>query len=741
MSDGGPAKLRIDADAADVRKAMGQVTSVVKKANADMLASSKKTAAETTKTLRELAREYATLALNVKNAAVKTGKVRVDAEKKVTKEVTGEVRARLTAEQKAAQERERLMARLQNVHARVEQMRTATTLREVYRRVQAEDQAYARAGRGRGGRGPYGDGQYTSRFGQGSLNVVGGIRSFASSMHNQIQGAREARASTERTLDDAFVQTIPSGATVDEIRARRAQILGFARQHGIREEEIAPAFAEAQTRFAFLSNGGSEQERTKRTGDMLRVVQLARVSGNDPTDTANFYAALMSRGMTSDQALSTTRAGVAASYAGSVSLGSLSQQALGSLLQSVAGAQSHARLNGGDQAQAGQEQVRRFFADLQVQAMVGQRAGMAGNREVGLERTLSNDNMMNVVHARLAERFHGNAGAMARVSSMFTVRHGHASLNEDFRDPTQFATQLYGLFDGDPNAMANFMGARGGWGKPAGGRARAMMAPQVQALANMMAIGPDAQQTRDRIMNSNITDAQLGEMNNLRAGEDDTELARNQQENRDALRDNNSELRRLSDSFANWSARNPFTATAFTALGTALGGGFLGRVGTFQWGGGPGGGPGGVPGAAPAAESLATRYLPGAAVAGAAIGGTALAAYGLYQMNEGVNNATGTTLGQRAGATLVGGDEERRLGDRIERNQFDADPRNAARNNALGATGAAPGQHLVMTLDDAGAERFARAMQNNPLVVQIDPHDIDHSASANNTQARANGGS
>ena len=618
-----------------------------------------------------------------------------------------------------------------SVHARVEQMRTATTIREVYKRIQAEDRAYdQQARRGRGG-------NYSARNASGRIDVMGGVRSFASDIHGQIQSARAGRAGTERTLNDMLVQAIPNGATRAEIGRHRQTVYDFARRNGIREEEIAPALNEAQTRFSAFSSGRTEQERAGNLGNMLEAIRYGRLSGNSATDTANFFGALMSPavGLNATQAMGLTRQAIAASFKGAVSLGDVSSQSLGSMLASVSSARAQASQHGGDPEAAGMLAVRRFFADQQIQAAVGARAGVAGVREVGLERALQG-NTVGMLYHRLQENFRGNAEAQTRIGGMFSVQNGQASLRDQYHDPTEFATQMFQLFNGDSAAMANFMGARGRWSRSAGGASRVLSAPITTALSNMFSVGSNVLQQRNDIMNSDLTSGQVQEMESVRGEEQDTQLARVEQEHRDALNDNTSAIVKLSNSFADFAASNPMSSAAAKAGWGALGGAVTARVGTLAWGGGTAAGGAGV-GAGGGGAAAAGMGL-GSLAAG--VGGAAMAGASLYMLNQQHNARTGTTAADRArGAWGI------MMGDSTVANQVGGAADAAAQQNRAAMQAAAQhhGNAVPTALQGNGptsAESFAsmvaQAFRNNPPTVRLDTHDAEHLITLGNSANR-----
>jgi hypothetical protein len=271
-----------------------------------------------------------------------------------------------------------------------------------------------------------------------------------------------------------------------------------------------------------------------------------------------------------------------------VTLGEASSQGLGSLRQSVANAT--AGLEGDARQTAIREQVSRFFANLQLQASVGARVGVSGNRLTGLESLFESDSSMALIGNRLTEHFTrtGNRASRAQARSMFnTDRAGNlTSLREEFRDPTRFGAAMTNLFGGDVAAFRNVMNAHGTWSERAGGANRAMNTPLVAGLANVMSLGGDALAKRDEIMGARLSDTDLEAMRSVRATEETTSLVRAQQENRDALTRNSGAIGTLSKAFADWAASNPLTAAAGGTVATGAVGLLAGRLGAAAGGSG-----------------------------------------------------------------------------------------------------------------------------------------------------------
>lgn len=604
------ARQATQAQNADARRAAREQERLAKQAAAAQASAAKTAAQARARAARDAERAEKAAIREVARAQAKAAKDAERSEASRSKAAEREAKNRLRAAAQEARELRRITERSERDHARAERKKTADTEREARRRASAE----AQATRGRTNRG--------RSLGE---RAASGATAFGSTVHGMIQGAREQRAVTETTLNDAIVQAMTGqgqrGALgAMEAASLRARAYNFARDRGIREEDLAPALNEVQSRFSLLSD--ARNARGERTADarrealdqFLSVAELARTTGNSIGDATQFFGAMRSMGLSPEDAQASTRQAAAAGFAGSVTMGEMSAQGLGALRQSIANAT--AGLTGEDRIRAIQEQTSRFVANLQLQASVGARVGVSGNRLTGLETLFGNDASMAIVGNRLSEHFQrtGNRASRDQARAMFnTDQSGNlTNLREEFRDPTRFASAMTNMFGGDVGQFRNVMGAHGSWSAAAGGKTRAINAPLVAGLANVMSIGSGALAKRDEIMNAQLTDADLNAMRSVRATEETTSLVRAQQENRDALTTNSGALGQLSKAFADWTAQNPIASAAAGTIGGGVISALAGRVGA------------GVAGSGAIGSVLAAGGTAVSAAGAAAIGGTAL---------------------------------------------------------------------------------------------------------------------
>ncbi len=636
-------RIRVEGGS-EVRRALGATTAAARQATQAQNAEARRAAREQERLARQAAAAQASAAKAAAQARIKAARDAERAEKaairevaraqaKITKDIERaeaaktkaaerEAKNRVRAAAQEARELRRITERSERDHARAERKKTADTEREGRRRAAAERSETQRR---------------VNRAGRRGEQAANAGMAFASTSHSMVQGAREQRAASETTLNDALVQAMTgqgqAGAmSAMEVASLRSRAYAFARARGIREEDLAPALERVQSRFSLISGATDAQgnrtagARSDALDRFLSVADLARTTGNDIGDTTQFFGSLRNAGLNAGDALTSTRAAIAAGFSGSVTLGEVSSQGLSPLSQSIANATSRVA-DPEARARAIQEQTARFVANLQLQASVGARVGVSGNRLQGLETLFGNDAAMSVVANRLSEHFQrtGNTQSRDQARAMFnTDRAGRpTNLREEFRDPTRFAAAMTNLFGGNVSAFRNVMGAHGTWGQSAGGANMAINKPLVEGLANVMSIGRGALSKRDEIMNARLSDQDLAAMRVVRESEDTTTLVRAQQENRDALTNNSSVIVQLSNAFAAFAASNPFATAAAGAIGSGVVGAMAGRVAAA--GAASGGGA-----AALAAGGTAVGAAGAASIAGA-IGAGGIAGIGAAQ--------------------------------------------------------------------------------------------------------------
>jgi hypothetical protein len=785
----GAAKLRIDADAADVQKAFGKIVSLTKKANDSMLATTRKTNVEVGKSLRQLQTQYATLALNIKRVGEEAAKRRLSVERTYTRAQKTEVDKRVSNEEQGAKKVESVATKTFRVHVRVEQMKTAKTLAEVYKRIQAEDRAYEQGNRRQrraAGTGTGGGGNYRSRFGQFSFNAFGAARSFAQDMHGEIQGARARRAASGRNMNSAFYQ---AGAGSRDALPLREEAYQFARTNRMDSAELAEAMNAAQTEFSVLGNSHSTQgERQANMRGFLNNALLARDTGQDVGEVTRLAGMLQQAGITGFEpggmGRNTLLGLTGMAQRGAVELGSVTRQALGPMQQRMATAVARLGPDASPQARAAAQQsaIFRSMADIEVGRGLGLNVRNLGNMDAVVERTLRSPNTQAKLLTNIRESTSLNSAQRTLAeSTLFEGDAGHRTLRREFsQSPYDFARGLQTAFAGNSEAMVNTFAGSG----RAGHNGQGLQTNWRNMFAMMMgggAAGTDNDRIRElmRGVGSDFTETDVARGHELFSNDDQSQLTSNAENREAALRDQTNAMVRLSDQFARWSANNPFTASAFESFGNALGAGFLARIGNFRWGGGGGGGGIGESAAGTAlgglargaAGSVASTLAAGAlTVAGSlAIAGALTIAGAAFFTDHsaegrGLEGLTGMNSAQRLwdGVTTMGTGAEREADRRRTAGQRSWDEAEAAHRQQQG-------EHFAASLEtaapSAGAtespmERTMRdgtvalstasvreivggmvtAMRGAPLVFQLDTHEIDYAAAADNTQNRANGG-
>jgi len=272
----------------------------------------------------------------------------------------------------------------------------------------------------------------------------------------------------------------------------------------------------------------------------------------------------------------------------------------------------------------------------------------------------------------------------------------------EMRNPLMFTGALMNAGLTNPQDLANVFGGTGA-GNPMSLQAnirRMQMGLSARDAEGKTGLQRVAELTRTDVA---ITPAQEAARRDMRRQTERSELNRNQEMHDDALTRNTSELTKLSNAFANWSARNPIGSSALGAGGSLLGslvtGSVVGKAMSRIPGLPSGGGPGGVIGAVSRKLAPAAAAITGgsAAIAGLATLSTA------SMVNAGRTAVTGRDLGGQE----VGGLRRTLSGSLLGA-------------LASGETGTQLGEMI--------ARAITRELRANPLAARVDPHTAQHLA-------------
>lgn len=679
------AVLRIGVEGgADVRRALGTIVAEARRANAAMSADARRESTsrrraeqdevrdarrvwqqrlrerarierEQTRTARAEARERARVEREGSRAAAAD-------ERERTRTARTEARERARESEQAARREERAQRQLTRAFEREYQTRLRWH-RNVQREIDRQSREHERGGRTGGGR----TGGYNSVW--ASFRPDRAARAFASDIHGQVQGARQNRADAEHQINAAL---FGAGGNVTESSAIRRRLASFVESpegRGLQMGDVAAALNQAQTEFSVLGNRGEGNADTRRRSleDFLRNATLARNTYQDVGEVSRVAGMLRGTGLDASAQRSTLLALTGIAQAGAVELSSVTRTAMSPIQarvqQRLAGLGPNATAP--QRAQAAQAAVTQAMAEIEVARSAGYTPRAAGNIMATMGTALQSD----VTQQRLLGNIRNASSPALRAleQDLFTRdAQGRSSLNRRLTDPLALIQRLGEL--GVDSVAAQNLFAGGGRGNPQSLQANwrrlagSMLGQDTEGVAGWERIR--------RLMSGGtaLTESDVQRGAGMVQAEDLTALNHAEETRINQLRDEDSWIRRASDSWQQFMARNPFMATA----GSSLGQGLLG--GAFAWrmlGGGAGAAAGaaGAGGGGAGLGSAATGLGGGAALLG--LGGAAMMAGSLYGMNEDVNARTGTTLGQRSYAAWMGGAAERELGDQIAARESD----------------------------------------------------------------------
>lgn len=666
--------------------------------------------------------------------------------------------ARVDAERGASKQIDNIHKKSIEAYEKAEKAKTRAHVRYAQQRAEAERRNGVSGG-SRGGGG--GRTSFSASEGRISFSPVQAGRQFAQDIHGQIQDARQRRARTNRTFSGSFYQ---AGADEREAADMRNRAAAFARANGLDSAELAASLSAAQTEFSIL--GVRDDQRAAGMSDSaarrqnleqaLSNAVFARNTDQDAGEVLRVTGMLQQAGITGDNQRQVMLALTGMAQRGAVELGSVTRTALGPLQGRMATAV--ARLGPGateqQRARAQQDAVLQSFAEMEVAKSLGQSPRAVGNVMRNIENALSDPSVQQrVLHNITASSMSASDKNRARDAMFERGADGRYTMRANVaRSPYDFAKALQAGFGGNSELMQNVLGG-GGRGNPQS------LQRNWRTMLGLLMGGGGAGTENDRIaallrgVGSDFTERDVARGAGIFANDDVSQLNTNQETREQALTNNTSELTKLSNQFAQFTANNPFTVTAMNALGSALGGSLLSRFGTFSIGaGGLGGGLGGAGGVAGGAGlGGAAGVGGGLLMAGGsltAVGATAgiLAAAGLAaaKVDRDVTENTGMTTAEAFRRNTMS-DEERSQQDRVDSNAYGQLQRASDRLNGrsvnteaiLGRTNADPNAPVATTgamppreveLGPATIRQllsFGSGGNNTGSGVRIDQHDAE----------------
>ena len=574
------ATLLLDVDTTPARSALGDLRGSARSAQASLTAEARKGERERERVMRDesrAAQRAAAEAARTRARLEREGTRATErAERERTRATKDEASKRLKAEREESRDRKREIDKTARDAEKAEKARTRTAEAEANKRAKAEERAMrqqlslaSRRSRELGGR-------IASGAGTAARAVYGG----AVAMHGQFQDARERRAAGERTLGNAVRNANPNASSQEQAAAREA-VRQFVVTTGMNFGDVANALMEGQAHGSTLQAEGGETT-AQAIQRSLAMIREANAEGADPGQYLAARGRLAANGLSGDALKTAMRFSLAAAQAGQVEVDQIIGAGLpgASRLMNARVAALGPGASVEAQQQARLDAWRESVSTQEVIAASGGAAGHTSNTLASLQNFLNTPRRqeMALTNIKAAESQVNTSTpeGRARAAQLRSLYEGDNALFE--RDPTrtgnamrlrggvsaaEFATRVTTATGGNAQMGANIF-AGGGHGN-----AQAFLSN----MRNLMAAlgGEQGQRVQAMMQGMGVTDAQVS--NHQRDVESDSlsTLTRNQEIRDNALTDNTSSLKNLSDAIHDWQVRNPIAKTALDSAGGVVG--------------------------------------------------------------------------------------------------------------------------------------------------------------------------
>lgn len=451
-------------------------------------------------------------------------------------------------------------------------------------------------------------GAVVSRFTSGAVGV-------GSSLHSQIQDARQRAARIETSLNTTLLQT---GASNSEIVSLRDQAMSYGRANHFSHEQMAATVGEVQTRFSALADRTPEGRR-RAMQQTLQDMRFARlIDPENPGGLVNLSSMLRQRGVGDSARENILRRATGIGFGGSVEVQEMIARGLPGVLRDIATRTSNA--TPGQRDALTETAITDYFANIQGAAASGQSVTWSSNRLTALPVAFASSDRQHRIGEALSRRRMTDEQRAEFNQTFRRNRNGQYEMQESVRNSPSALAAFFGhQFNNSPLALSAFMGVGGG-----GGRRQLLNAPDVRLLNSYFGTQVDANGNTVRgyeavntLAQQTITPEQIAQFEALRASEDSTKIADEENARQAALSDNTNAINRLSNALAGFAANNPMLSAAVAAGGAsalpAIAGGAITAAGTSS----AAGGLAGVAGAGLAGVAGAAALVLGAGAAGA----------------------------------------------------------------------------------------------------------------------------
>lgn len=452
-------------------------------------------------------------------------------------------------------------------------------------------------------------------WGQRASSAVSGAMGVGSTLHGQIQDARQRAARIETSLNTTLLQT---GASNPEIASLRDQAMSYGRANHFSHEQMAATVGEAQTRFSALADRTPEGRR-RAMQQTLQDMRFARlIDPENPGGLVNLSGMLRQRGVGDSARENILRRATGIGFGGSVEVQEMISRGLPGVLRDIATRTSNATPAQRDALT--ETAITDYFANIQGAAASGQSVTWSSNRLTALPVAFASADRQHRIGAALSRRQMTDEQRAEFNQTFRRNRNGQYEMQESVRNSPSALAAFFGhQFNNSPLALSAFMGVGGG-----GGRRQLLNAPDVRLLNSYFGTQVDANGNTVRgyeavntLARQTITPEQIAQFEALRASEDSTKIADEENARQAALTDNTNALVSLSRALTGFQANNPMLSAAVAAGGAsalpAIAGGAITAAGASS----AAGGLAGVASAGLAGVAGAAALVLGAGAAGA----------------------------------------------------------------------------------------------------------------------------
>lgn len=408
----------------------------------------------------------------------------------------------------------------------------------------------------------------SNAWGQRASSAVSGAIGVGSTLHGQIQDARQRAARIETSLNTTLLQT---GASNSEIASLRDQAMSYGRANHFSHEQMAATVGEVQTRFSALADRTPEGRR-RAMQQTLEDTRFARlIDPESPGGLVNLSGMLRQRGVGDRARENILRRATGIGFGGSVEVQEMISRGLPGVLRDIATRTSNAAP--GQRDALTETAVTDFFANVQGAAAAGQSVTWSSNRLTALPVAFASADRQNRVGEALSRRRMTEEQRAEFNQTFRRNRSGRYEMMESVRNSPSALAAFFGhQFNNNPLALSAFMGVGGG-----GGRRQLLNAPDVRLLNSYFGTQVDANGNTVRgyeavntLARQTITPEQIAQFEELRRSEESTKLADEENARQAALSDNTNALVLLSKALAGFQANNPMLSTAGGTVAGAL---------------------------------------------------------------------------------------------------------------------------------------------------------------------------